>query len=211
MSSFHLEAIGEEQRTVARRIGPVAEARGFHLAGGTAVALHLGHRRSVDLDFFTEEAFDVPLELAETLRRQDKSFASESVAPGTLHGTAEGVRVSFLEYRYPLLRPPVPWPEAGCALAALDDLAAMKLAAVAQRGAKKDFFDLHALTQAHRPLAELLPLYREKYEASDLAHVFYALTYFDDADAQPTPALLGDVTWPDVKEAVRAGVRELAA
>ena len=206
----HSDALGERQHAVARRLGPAVQARGFYLAGGTAVALQIGHRRSVDLDFFAETLPETPQQLAGALRREIGVFDTESVAPGTLHGRVRSVRVSVLEYRYSLLRSPMTWAEANCSVAALDDLAAMKLAAVAQRGAKKDFFDLYALTRAHRPLAELLPLYREKYDTADLAHLLYALTYFDDADPQPTPTLLWDVTWPEVKTAVRTAAREVA-
>ncbi|NIQ96181.1 MAG: nucleotidyl transferase AbiEii/AbiGii toxin family protein, partial [Desulfuromonadales bacterium] len=74
---------------------------------------------------------------------------------GTLHGTVAGIRVSFLEYRYPLLQPLVPWATYGFSLASLEDLACMKLSAIAQRGAKKDFIDLHALVTSFSSLTRL--------------------------------------------------------
>ncbi len=61
---FHVEVLAPAQRRVLGRLGPVLTARGYYLAGGTALALHLGHRRSVDLDWFTPEPLGDPLGLA---------------------------------------------------------------------------------------------------------------------------------------------------
>jgi hypothetical protein len=107
---------------------------------------------------------------------------------------ASGVRVTFLEYRYPALEPPVEWPELQCLLASLNDLASMKLAAVAQRGAKKDFADIYALGLPHRPLPEMLRLYAQRYGVADTAHVLYALTYFDEADRERLRGCSGRAT-----------------
>jgi hypothetical protein len=128
-------------------------------------------------------------------------------APGTLHGQISGVRVSFLEFRYPLLQPLLPWPETGCILAALDDMACMKLSAIAQRGSRKDFIDLYALVTRHRSLAELLPLYRQKFNVQDITPVIYGLAYFDDAEAEPMPAMLWDIQWSTIKSSLEDWVR----
>jgi hypothetical protein len=120
-------------------------AQQFYLGGGTALAIHLGHRRSVDFDWFTQEHITDPLRLAQDLNDQGIVFVTRSIERGTLHGSVSGVQVSFLEYRYPLLQPLVAWPMFGCTLASPEDLACMKLSALAQRGAKKDFIDIYAL------------------------------------------------------------------
>ncbi len=208
--TFHPEAIDERQQAVLRRLGPVASEEGFYLGGGTAIALHLGHRRSVDFDWFTGARISDPMRLAQALRDQGLDFATGQIDRGTLHGAVAGVRVSFLEYRYPLLEPLVPWPDYGLALASLDDLACMKLSAIAQRGAKKDFIDLYALLMKHAPLKRLLGCYQKKYATEDTAHLLYALTYFDDAERQRTPELLWDLDWEAVKHTVRQAVKEVA-
>src|SRR4029077_4097628 len=97
-----------------------------------ALALRLGHRRSVDLDWFAGEPLGDPLLLARRLQDAGIKFRTEQALAGTLHGTVSWVRVSLLEYRYPLLKPLVPVRSFGCTLASLEDLAAMKLSAVAQ-------------------------------------------------------------------------------
>jgi hypothetical protein len=103
------------------------------------VAIHLGHRQSIDFDWFTNDFPVEPAEVAGMLHERGVDFRATSLARRTVHGESLGVRVSFLEFRAPLLQPLVSWPEFGCHLASLDDLAAMKLLAVSQRGTKKDF------------------------------------------------------------------------
>lgn len=209
--SFHPEALTPELEAVLRRVGPVATRGGFYLGGGTAVAIHLGHRRSLDLDWFSPEAFRDPLGLARGLREErGLAFETMAVEPGTLRGLVSGVRVSFLEYRYPTLSPPERWPDLDVRVASLDDLATMKLAAIAQRGARKDFVDLYALVREHGSLAKLLDLYQKRYEIRDPGHVLYALSYFDEAEQAPMPKMLWEEEWPEIRAAVERWVRDLA-
>lgn len=207
--TFHPAAIRDVQRELLQSLGPVASQHGFYLAGGTALALQLGHRRSVDFDWFTSDRID-PMQLAQAIRDQGIEFVTGSVERGTLYGTAAGVQVAFLEYRYPLLQPLVTWTEYETSLASLDDLACMKLNAVAQRSSKKDFVDVYAVILKHRPLTELLGLYERKYEAVDIGHVLYALSYFDVADAEPSPEMLWDVGWTDIKTAISVWIKDEA-
>jgi len=87
------------------------------------------------------------------------------------------------------------WQETGTPLASLDDLACMQLSAIAQRGARKDFYDLHALITRHRPLNELLELYQQKFSVRDITPVIYGLAYYDDAEQEPEPILLINTSW----------------
>ena len=124
----------------------------------------------------------------------------DGVERGTLHARCGGVRLSFLEYRYPLLRPLIATPERGLRLASLEDIAAMKLAAIAQRGSRKDFVDLFALGRS-MSLEDMMDLYRRKYGVRDVGHVLFALSYFDDADRERMPAMLRRWKWAEVKRA----------
>ena len=112
--------------------------------------------------------------------------------------TVGGVQVSFIGISYPLLAPLLRPAERKLSLASEDDIAAMKLAAVASRGSRKDFVDLWILITRHRNLEDYLALYQEKYRA-DIGHVLRALTYFDDADQEPPLRLLADIDWNQVK------------
>ena len=206
--TWHPEVLALRQQRVLAQVGPLLARHRFYLAGGTAVALHLGHRRSVDLDWFTTERLSDPLGLAQDLREQGVAFVTGQLAPGTLHGTVRGVRLSLLEYRYALLAALRPW-RGGSRIASRADLAAMKLAAVAQRGAKKDFVDVYALGIRSCSLRQMVRWYQEKYAVQDLAHVLYSLAYFDDANRERMPRLLWDVTWGTMKETIRRWLRDL--
>jgi len=208
--TWHPEILALPQRRVLAQVGPLLTERGFYLVGGTAVALHLGHRRSVDLDWFTAEDMPEPLRLAQHLREQGVAFITGQVAPGTLHGSVRGVRISLMEYRYPLLAPLRSWRRGGARLAARADLAAMKLAAISQRGAKKDFVDIYALGRRSCSLRQMIRWYQEKFGVQDVAHVLYSLTYFVDADAERMPRLFWDVKWRNMKETIRRWLRAVA-
>jgi hypothetical protein len=203
----HPEVLSRSQSRVLAEVGPFLTERGFYLVGGTAVALHLGHRRSVDLDWFTAEPLRDPLILAQRLRDLPVPFAIGQTAPGTLHGSVRRVRVSMLEYRYRLLGELHPW-RRYVNVASCKDLAAMKIAAVAQRGSKKDFLDIFALASRSFSLRRMVSWYQSKYGIDDVAHVLYSLVYFDDADRERMPTMIWKVKWPAVKESLRQWVSE---
>ncbi|HWY87748.1 MAG TPA: nucleotidyl transferase AbiEii/AbiGii toxin family protein [Gemmataceae bacterium] len=205
--SWHPEILSRRQLHVLAQLGALLTRNGFYLAGGTAVALHLGHRRSVDLDWFTAERIPDPLSLAQDLREAGVAFVTGQVAQGTLYGTVGGVRVSLMEYRYPILAALRSWRRPGIRIAARADLAAMKLAAVAQRGAKKDFVDVYALGRRSCSLRQMLGWYQEKYSIQDIAHLLYSLAYFDDAEKERMPRLLWDMNWRKMKETMRRWLR----
>ncbi len=160
--SFYPEVLSEEQRAILPALGKFATANSFYLGGGTAVALHLGHRRSVDFDWFTGVQIGDPLVLAQRAREAGLAIENTRIARGTLHGLVAGVTMSFLEYPYPTLDGPTRWRDYGVEVASLDDLACMKLAAIAQRGSRKDFIDIHEIALRHRPIEDLLRLYQQK-------------------------------------------------
>ncbi len=207
----HEEVLALRQRKVLNVLSAQAARLGLYLGGGTAVALHLGHRRSVDLDWFSEVPVGDVTRLARTLGSDRMPMVVDQIGPGTLHGSVGGVRVSVLEYPYGLLHPPAVWSDYGCPVASLDDLACMKLSAVAQRGSKRDFVDVYAVVREHRPLDELLGLYRRRYGIEDIAHVLQGLVYFDDAERDRMPRMIWDVDWKTVKQAVRGWVKRLVS
>jgi hypothetical protein len=204
------KSLGERQKRLLRRLGPILTPRGFYLGGGTALALRLGHRRSVDLAWFTEQRLGDPLRLAQLLREAGIPLGTDRVDEGTLYGTVWGIQVSWLEYRYPLLQPCDRWRAFQCELAAQPDLAAMKLSAIAQRGAKKDFVDLYALLIRGMALPQMLTWYQQKFGVQDTGHLLYSLVYFQDADRERMPRLLRPMNWKTIKDAIRDQVRRAA-
>jgi hypothetical protein len=196
------------QQTVLELLSRVPEIRTFYLAGGTGLALHLGHRRSEDFDFFRAQPL-VPQDLLTVLREAGDLVVLQE-ATGTLTVRIHGVATSFFRYDYPLLRPlrESPW---ALPIADPDDIAAMKLAAVAGRGARKDFVDLYVYAREVTPLREALAWFRDKYRGVtvDPYHLLRSLTYFDDAEAEAMPHLLIELTWDEVKAFFRAEAARL--
>ena len=176
---------------------------GFALAGGTSLALRLGHRLSVDLDFFTLDPFD-PATLAHHLGSGPESITGQ--AEGTLQLRINDVKVEFLKHSYPrlanndLIENVNMW--------SLEDVAAMKLNAISNRGSKKDFYDIAALLE-HFPLQTMIGHYQAKYHPSTILMVIRSLAWFDDADAEPDPISLRNDTWPDVMTKISAAIRTL--
>lgn len=193
-----------------RSLALLAEAgltEGFYLAGGTAVALYFGHRISVDLDFFGPDHFDAA-QLAAQLSDLGR-FQLDRFAPDTLLGEFEGVKISFFRYRYPLIEEPVL--ALGIKFASLQDIAAMKLDAIARRGTRRDFIDLYFIAQSGLTVAEAMACYRRKYAGLNvnLVHLAKSLAYFADAEADPMPKMLTTVSWEKVAHFFEREARSL--
>lgn len=169
----------------------------FYLAGGTAAALNLGHRVSIDLDFFGPDPFD-PDVLAGALADTGRLIL-DRIAPDTLLGEWNEMKLSFFRYRYPLVSDPVV--ALGVRIAHLHDIAAMKLDAVSRRGTKRDFVDLYFIAQAGISLSEALQWYEQKFAGLhvNLVHVVKSLAYFADAELDPSPLMLVDFSWDEAK------------
>ena len=184
--------------------------RGFYLAGGTGLALQLAHRRSVDFDFYRREDFD-PQRLHQALAARVREARLVRTGDGTLIVRLNGVECSGFRYAYPLLKPLVT--NDYLAVASLEDIAAMKLAAVIQRGTRRDYVDLFVLIERFG-LKQLLGLARKKYKGFNEYVALQALTYFEDAERDPQPARLRLTTpldWEDVKRGIERHVRTFIA
>ncbi len=167
----------------------------FYLAGGTGLALQLGHRISIDIDLFSQESFDSELYAALIIKLGGRVIQSES---GAVHAVVDGVRLSFLYYPYKMLQPFQLF--RGMRVASLGDIAAMKVVAISQRGDKKDFFDLYEISKSISP-HDLKILFLEKFTESRINcyHILKSFFYFDDADQQPDPISLNGASWEQVK------------
>jgi len=176
--------LAEDQRRALDRLRPSVEALGLYLAGGTALAFHLGHRLSRDVDLFSQDP-SLDLELARRAFATLPEFEVDSLTDATLRFRVGGVPVDVVRYPYALLNPPGDGPD-HFPIASLEDLATMKLSAVSRRGIRRDFWDLYEMFSRGTPsLDQALGSYVRRYgvKESDLYHVLKALTYFDDAEA----------------------------
>lgn len=178
------------------------------LAGGTALALQLGHRVSLDLDFFRHGEFD---ETALRLSLANVGHLEvQSMSAGTLHARLRGVRLSFLRSEAPFLYDPVVY--RGLRLADVRDIAAIKVVAVAGRGSKKDFVDLHAYFETGATFSDLLAIVQRRYRDTDFnpMHLLRSLVYFEDAETEPMPRMLTRVSWPQVRRRLESEARNVA-
>jgi hypothetical protein len=205
---LHWEAAPEGMRGVLTSISAALSDTDFYLAGGTALALLEGHRVSVDLDLFSR-TFDDPEAALVAIQAARIEAVTTAVSPRTLYVRVEGTVVSLLGYSYPLVAPLLRPDESVLPLASREDIAAMKLAAIASRGTRKDFIDLWLLATRYWSLSHCLELYREKFAARDIGHVVRSLTYFDDADTEPPLRLLIDVDWEEIKRFLVREVKTL--
>ncbi|MGB3341207.1 MAG: nucleotidyl transferase AbiEii/AbiGii toxin family protein [bacterium] len=178
-----------------------------YLAGGTACALQLGHRLSIDFDFFTIKDFEPKIVAAELANLA--AFEVEEIIEGTVLGKFLGTKFSLFKYQYPLIYPPLQYQS--ISIAEIRDIAAMKLDAIASRGTKRDFIDLYFICHSNYKLSELMAVYDRKYKmlASNLMHIKKSLIFFDDAEADAMPVMLKDIKWQDVKKYFENEVRHI--
>lgn len=209
MSEWHCEILGQRQRQALRELGPLLCSQGAYLAGGTALALHLGHRVSVDLDFFQNSSFGDPHPLVSDLKSAGIPFQCRQLTDKAIHGTVRQVKVTLMWYAYLRIRQVRRCSELSCDIAALDDLAAMKLAAVSQRSSKKDFVDVWALLESGRTLRRMLTAYQRTFDVADVAHVLYRLAEFEEVDQQPMPRMLWKTNWKQMKSDLRLALKSL--
>lgn len=158
-----------------------------YLSGGTALAIHLRHRVSRDLDFFTETEFD-PDDIVQLVSGAG-SFVATSVSAGTVNGMFESTKIQFLDtHAQKLVEPTTDW--AGLRIAGIGDLMAAKLKVIQDRGALRDYFDIMCMEeQGDLSVDEGLGLLIRKYNpvAPDglIANVLRGLSYFGDVEDDP--------------------------
>ena len=185
-----------------RQLSVVPEFSAMRLVGGTSLALQYGHRTSVDLDFFG--TFDSELSFSSILRRYGQLTIVKESSKIKVY-LLDGIKVDFVHYDYPWLEAPLQ--ADGLILATPPDIAAMKVNAIEGRGSKKDFIDLYYLLQRYT-LAEILDFYKQKYPEHSVFRALMSMSYFDDADMQPTPRMFTNVSWDEVKEYILSQVQQ---
>lgn len=192
------EALPAAQQQLCVKLAAIPVVRTFYLAGGTAAALHLGHRESIDLDFFRDGPF-----AADTVGAPVGAAAKcrwDQYERDSLVGSADGVKLSFFHYAYPLLETPVPF--VGLHVASPLDVACMKLVAIGQRGLRRDFIDLRfLLTALQLDLWTLWGHTRRKFGLREDSIYWLArgLAFFEDAEAEHEPRMRRAASWPEIR------------
>lgn len=174
------------------------------LVGGTALALQLGHRKSIDLDYFGK--IDVEPESLRKILSETHSITIVQESKDINIYLIDGIKVYFVNYRYSWIDAPVN--DNGVVLAGIKDIAAMKINAVIGRGTKKDFIDLFFLLRRFT-LQEMLDMYIQKYPEGSLFIAMKSLSYFEDAESDPMPVMLSPADWNTVKAKIRKAIAKL--
>jgi hypothetical protein len=194
---LYYQTVDASTLELLKKLQGIAVFKNMRLAGGTSLALQIGHRKSIGLDMFgtlhtDDSTFSEALSIFEKVTWLKKT-------PNINIFSINDVKVDFVNYSYPWLDSMQS--EDDLRLAGLKDIAAMKLAAVTGRGTKKDFIDIYFLLKQF-PLKEMLQYYKQKYFDGSEFLVLKSLTYFEDADPEQEPVMLKNISWQAVKDTV---------
>ena len=182
----------------------------FNLVGGTALALQLGHRISIDLDLFSKHDFDTK-QIVNTLSKTyklnvvtefDNSIIQKIEYPAN---SGNFIKVDIIKYPYNLIEQPIITD--GIRLLTKEDIIPMKLSAIGNRGSKKDFYDIYFLLKEYS-LKEMFILFEQKFPNVNYFHIIKSLTYFDDADTELNPKTLIKTSWEQVKNEIKKQVKK---
>jgi len=178
----------------------------FHLAGDTSLALQIGHRRSIDLDLFSQYDFDTNtiLEFLEL----NFDFQLDYSSVNTLKGSIRQVKIDLISHKYPWVKK---YTEIeNIRLFSIPDIAAMKLNAIAGNGTRsKDFIDIYFILKSYS-VKEILDFYETKYKTRNLFHVVKSLIYFDEINIQDWPEMIleKELTLSKVKTEIQEKVSQ---
>lgn len=198
---FQYQTIEPGTLQLLKQLQELPLLKGSRLVGGTALALQLGHRKSVDLDLFG--GIDASSEEIREALSMSHSITVVKESRNINIYLIDGIKVDFVNYKYAWIDKAVE--EDTIILAGIKDIAAMKIAAVVGRGTKKDFIDLYFLLRQYS-LQEILQLYLQKYPDGSLFIALKSLSYFEDAEPDPMPVMFEKVNWEDVKARFKQAV-----
>ena len=204
---MHPECVDEDARLLMSRLGPTLGMHGGVLAGGTGLSLHLGHRISGDLEFFTQRTVK-PAEVLDELRALVGLVESVSMDGDVMVARADGVRLLLMQnaarFAGPVTR------VNGCDVAGVVDIAAMELLTVSHGGMRSDFVDLYAVLQSV-PFRKVARNALERFGATACGPltVGKGLVWFEQADTQQEPVYVGSpVPWDRIREFFRSSLRQ---
>lgn len=203
---LHTETVEPYTFSVLKKLMEIAELKGFSLVGGTALSLCYGHRRSVDLDLFSNNLFENTI-IIDALKKEFKDeFVMEEKPPHFgIFFYVKDVKVDIVRHPHPLIRPELKIND--IRMFSIEDIIAMKVQAILGRGKKKDFWDVAELLH-HFSIKDFITFHKEKYASQNLLiTVPQAITYFADAEESEDPISLKNQTWDSVKGYISAKVR----
>lgn len=198
---FHLSTVDRATFSLLQAVSKTGFIKSqFALARGTSLALQIGHRKSIDLDFFSPNKFSSD-ELGIVLAGNDTwTYEPVSKSERMLFCFLDKIKCDFVNEPFQ--------EEQGIRFYSLKDIAAMKLHAICGRGKKKDFFDIYVLIRVFG-WSQLLQWFEKKYGQSQTFFLWKSISYFEDAenDVDIRGMAPYDVSWAEVKEAISSACR----
>lgn len=183
---LHQETVDKSTLELIRQIQSDQWFSNFDLAGGTSLALQIGHRKSIDIDLFTKDDFDSQ-RILEYLEKQ-YGFKLHYIYQNTLKGIIDNVMVDLIKHDYTLIKDRII--NEGIRLLSKEDIAAMKVNAISGNGSRvKDFIDIYFLLKEFS-FQDIIEFYSNKYGSRSKFHAVKSLGYFDDIIAEDWPAMI---------------------
>ena len=201
---LHSEAVDATTLELIELLQGKDYLRGLHLCGGTALSLYYGHRKSFDIDLFSNFSFDASWILQNII--SDFQFQLSFSAPDTLRGFIKNIKVDLLAHNYKYIGDTERFGR--ISVLSEKDICAMKLNAIAISGQRvKDFIDIWYLLRKFE-VPEILGFYKTKYNQSNDAVILKSLLFFDDVDVADWPILISDpsLKWATVKKDIEKKV-----
>ncbi|MEO8852909.1 MAG: nucleotidyl transferase AbiEii/AbiGii toxin family protein [Ginsengibacter sp.] len=178
-----------------RKISSLHLINDFALGGGTNLALRLGHRVSIDLDFFTNSEFTNSI-VFQTITREFPDAELLFEQNQTMMFDINGIKVDFVLYPFKWLKPFELIEKAR--LISVSDIIPMKLQAISNRFSKKDFWDIAFLLKDF-PLQKMMEIFTAKFPQIDPGFIIHSLVSFDEAEKDPDPICILTKTWAEIK------------
>lgn len=203
---LHTETVDPSTLELLIKIQQKEYLNGFYLVGGTALALLMGHRKSVDIDLFSNEGFDVG-QMLESLSA-DFAFNLFFSANNTIKGSIEQVQIDIIAHRYPLIGEPIRL--GNITMLSVEDIIAMKLNAISVSGQRvKDFIDIYYLLNKYS-VEEMIGFYKKKYSHYNEVNALKSLCWFEDVDLSDWPILLKspNLQWTTVKAKIKTATQK---
>lgn len=198
---LHYETIDTPTLELLKELMQIPAMENLRLVGGTGLALQIGHRKSVDIDLFgILDANNIELMNSLSVFQDLKTIQQTT---NIKVFSINSIKTDLVNYPYPWLFPEIETD--GIRLADARDVAAMKVAAITNRGTKKDFIDLYFLLKDFT-LDEIVDFYLTKYKDGSAFMALRSLVYFSDAESDLMPEMLMSADWEAVKLQIKAEV-----